>query len=53
MDDNTVMECIRTIAVTYGCKIYNCSNTMQMSMDMEQNDTTRIPVPATQKTEDY
>ena len=24
-----------------------------MSMDMEQNDTTRIPVHATQKTEDY
>ena len=41
VEDNTASECIRTVAATYGCKIYNYTNMMRMCTDTMRtaNDT--------------
>ena len=44
MEHNTVSECVRAVAATYGCKI------LQL---YKYEDTPRIPVFARYKTEDY
>ena len=52
MEDNTALECIRTVAAKYG---YNHTNTMRTCTDTMRtaNDTSRIPVHAAKKTVDY
>ena len=52
---NTASECIRTVAATYGCKIYNYTNAMRTCMDTmwTASDTPGIPVHAAYKTVDY
>ena len=48
IEENSASECIRTVAATYYCKIYNHANMMRTFTDTTRtaNDTLRIPLHA-------